>query len=67
MQTVFDGIMDFMLPPAHESAICDWCGPELPEVSDYFAAGMEWWGVFLFSIHVPAIRRLTIIAGSASD
>jgi hypothetical protein len=29
--------------------------------------GMEWWGIFLFSIHVPAIERLTIVAGSTTD
>ena len=38
-----------------------------PAVSDYFAAGMEWWGVFLFSVYVPALQRLTIIAGSSTD
>jgi hypothetical protein len=39
----------------------------LPEASKFFAAGMEWWGVFLFTINVPSIGRLTVIAGSTSD
>lgn len=67
VQAVFEEIRDFILPPQQASEICDWSSPALPEVSDYFAAGMEWWGVFLFSIHVPALQRLTIIAGSTSD
>jgi len=67
VQAVFAEVRDFILPPAHRGEICDWSNPRLSEVSDYFAAGMEWWGVFLFSIHIPAIDRLTIIAGSTTD
>jgi hypothetical protein len=67
VQATFDEIGDFILPPAYESAIWDWRSPELPEASDYFAAGMEWWGAFLFSIHIPATKRLTIVAGSTTD
>lgn len=66
-QAIFEEIRDFILPPLAWSDIRDWSSPLLPEVSDYFAAGMKWWGVFLFSIHIPAFRRLTIIAGSAAD
>jgi steroid 5-alpha reductase family enzyme len=67
VQAVFDEIRDFILPPAHQYEICDWSSPRLPEVSDYFTDGMEWWGVFLFSIYVPALKRLTIVAGSTTD
>ena len=67
VQAVFDDIRDFILPPLQWSEISDWSSPRLPEVSNYFAAGMEWWGVFLFSIHIPSNRRLTIIAGSTTD
>ena len=67
VQAVFEEIRDFLLPPGHRSEICDWSGPELPQVSDYFAAGMEWWGVFLFSIYIPEIERLSIVAGSTTD
>lgn len=67
VQAVFEEIRDFILPPMHRSEITDWCSPQLPEVSDYFAAGMNWWGVFLFSIYIPATHRLTIIAGSTTD
>lgn len=67
VQAVFDEIMSFILPPPHGSEIRDWTSPELPDVSSYFAAGMDWWGVFLFSIHIPESKRLTIIAGSTTD
>lgn len=67
VQAVFEAIRDFVLPPGRRSEIRDWSSPRLPEVSDYFSAGMEWWGVFLFSVYIPEIERLTIVAGSATD
>jgi hypothetical protein len=67
VQALFDEVKAVILPPQHEAEIIDWTNPRLPQVSSYFAAGMEWWGVYLFSIYVPATRQLTIIAGSASD
>ena len=56
-----------VLPPDLAQVILDWSHPRLPDASPYFAAGMEWWGVFLFTVHVPALGRLTGIAGSATD
>jgi hypothetical protein len=67
VQALFAEIRDHILPPGKQAAILDWSSPELPRVSPYFEQGMEWWGVFLFSIHVPALKRLTLIAGSATD
>jgi hypothetical protein len=67
VQSLFDEISRFVLPPPHWNEILDWTSPRLTEVSDYFEAGMEWWGVFLFSIHVPALKRLTIVVGSTTD
>lgn len=67
VQAVFQAIRDFILPPGQRGEIVDWSNARLPEVSDYFADGTEWWGVFLFSIFIPSMRRLTIIAGSATD
>jgi hypothetical protein len=67
VQALFDEIREFILPPLHWSEILDWTSPSLSAVSDYFEAGMEWWGVFLFSIHIPALQRLTIVAGSTTD
>lgn len=67
VQERFRKIRDIVLPPDLAHAILDWSHPRLPEASPYFAAGMEWWGVFLFTVHVPALGRLTGIAGSATD
>lgn len=67
IQSLFDDLRHAILPAHGEATILDWSSPRLPEVSAYFEPGMEWWGVFLFSIHIPAIRRLTIIAGSTTD
>jgi hypothetical protein len=67
IQCVFAEIRAFILPPEEASTILDWSSPRLPEVSPYFAAGVDWWGVFLFSIHIPAMNRLTIVAGSTTD
>ena len=67
VQALFDAVVGFILPERLERSIVDWTSPLLPEVSDYFDDGMEWWGVFLFSIHVPALGRLTIVAGSTTD
>jgi hypothetical protein len=67
VQELFCAIRDFILPRGLEHEISDWSSPRLSEVSSYFAAGMEWWGVFLFTVYVPAPRRLTVIAGSSTD
>ncbi|OWV82116.1 hypothetical protein ATY77_02415 [Rhizobium sp. R634] len=67
MQAMFEEIRDFILPPGRNSEIIDWSNPHLPEVSDYFDAGAEWWGIFLFAIFIPSMRRLTIVAGSTTD
>lgn len=67
IEELFHTIRDVILPPGQEQVILDWSHPRLPEASPYFAAGMEFWGVFLFTIHVPAWEQLTVIAGSTSD
>lgn len=67
VQELFDEIREFVVPSAHTSEILDWSNPRLPEAASYFTGGMEWWGVFLFSIYVPAIHRLTIAMASTTD
>jgi hypothetical protein len=66
VQQLFDDITAFIVPADQQTVILDWTSTRLPEVSDYFAAGMDWWGAFLFTIHVPATGRLTAIAASTS-
>jgi hypothetical protein len=67
VQAVFDDILEFIMPRSEPVEILDWTSPRLPEVSPYFEPGIDWWGVFLFSLYVPALHRLTIVAGSATD
>lgn len=67
IQILFDQIREFLMPPGSQIDILDWSSDRLPDVCTYFADGMEWWGVFLFSLYVPALKRLTIIAGSTTD
>jgi hypothetical protein len=67
VQSLFDAIQEFLLPPGLQHEILDWANPRLPDASAYFRAGMEWWGVFLFTVYLPAIKRLTVIAGSTTD
>jgi hypothetical protein len=67
VQQLFIEITNFILPPDVEHQILDWSNPRLPEVSKFFAAGMEWWGVFLFTVYLPQIKRMTVIAGSTTD
>lgn len=66
-QYLFDSIRTVLLPPATPAEIRDWASPHLDEVSDYFAAGLEWWGVYLFSIYLPDWRQLAIVLGSSTD
>ena len=67
IQQLFDAVMREILPPGHPAEILDWISPDLPEISGIFYAGMEWWGVFLFTIYIPDLRQLTVIVGSATD
>ena len=67
IQSLFDGLLAFLLPPGQASEITDWSCPELYDVSSYFSAGLEWWGVFLFTIWQPGSRRLIVIGASTTD
>lgn len=67
IQAMFDEIRNFILPSEGRTEIFDWSSPRLREVSSYFEAGLEWWGVFLFSIYNLDFKRLTVVAGSTTD
>lgn len=67
IQALFDAIQEFIIPSKLEHEILDWTNPRLSEASAYFTAGMEWWGIFLFTVYVPTIHRLTVISGSTTD
>jgi hypothetical protein len=67
LQSIFDEIDAKIFPESSDFEILDWSGPELGLVSNYFDAGLEWWGAFLFSVSVPSEGRLTIISASTTD
>ena len=66
-QALFDEIADLIMPPGEEIIITDWSSEQLGRLSNYFKAGLEWWGVFLFTIHVPRLGRLAVISASTTD
>lgn len=67
VQELFDEIMAFIIPADHQCTIIDWSSARLSEASDFFVEGLDWWGAFLFTIHVPDTGRLTAISASTSD
>lgn len=67
IQALFSKVCDVILPPWLDSEILDWGSPALTDVSDYFLAGAEWWGAFLFTVRIPAHQSMTVILGSATD
>lgn len=67
IQTLFDKVRAALLDSRHPTVIEDWTCPQLPEVSPYFEAGAEWWGMFMWTLWTPSLSRLTVIAASASD
>lgn len=67
VQRVFDSVRRFLLPPHTSHEILDWSDPRLPEAAEYFEAGMEWWGVFLFVVFIPEFQRLVVISASTTD
>ncbi|WFL76020.1 hypothetical protein P7228_08345 [Altererythrobacter arenosus] len=66
-QSLFEEIRDYILPPGELSQIYDWGHPQLPKASQFFEAGSEWWGMFLWSVYIPSLQKLTVIAGSTTD
>ncbi|WP_299327008.1 hypothetical protein [Parasphingopyxis sp.] len=47
--------------------VYDWSTPELERFSRFFEAGLEWWGIFLFTVHDPLTSRLAVISASETD
>ena len=67
IQDWFDAINKIILPQNIPSVITDWSSARLGHLSNYFEAGLEWWGVFMFTIGVPEIQQLTVISASTTD
>ena len=67
VQRLFRESTCIILPPSEKVDIFDWSGSDLTKVDSYFEAGMEWWGVFLFTVFQPSHSRLIVISGSTTD
>jgi hypothetical protein len=67
IQDLFDKIRQVILPPREDHQIFDWTDPALIKVSPFFVSGMEWWGIYLFTLYVPSYRRLTVAFASTTD
>ncbi len=67
IQSMFSSVMEIILPRDEEAVILDWASPTLVEVAPFFRHGAQWWGVFLFTIQIPRLRKLIVIAGSTTD
>lgn len=61
-------LQQLLRPAGTEVYPYDWSCEELLLIApDYYSAGAEWWGVFLFTIQIPLIRRLWVASASATD
>ena len=67
VQDMFRRINKLILPAEGGEIITDWSSKQLADFCEHFEHGMEYWGVFLFTIFDPATQRLTVISASTSD
>lgn len=67
IQETFDELRWAILPNDTENEILDWTSPILTNFSAYFKVGMEWWGIFLFTIFSRSRRRLIVLSASTTD
>ncbi|WP_158702964.1 hypothetical protein [Allosphingosinicella vermicomposti] len=67
VEAMFREINDLILQPGDRHRIRNWSGYDLTRLSDYFNAGAEYWGTFLFTIVNEPSGRLVVISASASD
>lgn len=67
IQRLFKQSTELLLGRGAPIEIFDWSGGDLTLVHPLFEAGMEWWGVFLFTIFNPDDRTMVVISGSTTD
>jgi hypothetical protein len=67
IQRLFDSVLACLFEEGVQTEITDWSSPELVRLSSYFSHGLDWWGVFLFTLFTPANGTLTLISASTSD
>lgn len=67
VQDMFRRINAFILPEDGGEIITDFSSTDLDDFCEHFESGMAYWGVFLFTIFIPATRRLIVISASTSN
>lgn len=60
---LFNSFLSEVLKLSDNSVIYQWP----TDWSNFFDAGHEWWGAFLWSLSIPDTRRILIIAASSTD
>ncbi|GAB5440555.1 MAG: hypothetical protein Fues2KO_09040 [Fuerstiella sp.] len=60
---LFEKFLHFIVSGSDDSLIYEWP----TDWSNYFDAGEEWWGSFLWSISNPGSSRIVVIAASTTD
>ncbi|MCW2241599.1 hypothetical protein [Azospirillum canadense] len=67
-EKLFDEMVEAVSPSSRDRHFWDWKTWDLPSISPYFTSDylgrMEWWNVYLLTVHVPAEERLFVIVGS---
>ena len=67
IQRLFKQSTELLLGRGERIEIFDWSGGHLTRVHPLFEAGMEWWGVFLFTIFRPDDHSMIVISASTTD
>lgn len=67
LQALFDQLVDCLSLDDPLTVILDWASPQLAQISDYFDAGFEWWGAFLWTVEASDKSRIAVISASATD
>ena len=62
-KALFEGINKFVLGPIERCEIVSWSN----NWSNYFDAGLEWWGAFYWTIRHTGTGRLAVIGASSTD
>jgi hypothetical protein len=57
---------DYMMP-SKNNHILNWVEPKLIEIAPHLEKGMEWWGVYAYTIHNAEKRMVSAIVAAETD
>lgn len=67
LQALFDQLVECLSLDDPLTVILDWASQQLAQISDYYDAGFEWWGAFLWTVEASDKSRIAVISASATD